>query len=80
MRGVSFALQGCGIAYLPEFTVRDALNQAMLATVLDNYTTELGTLRLMWPSGKHLAPKLRVFIDFLRKRIRDERRIGDEPT
>ncbi|HWS67898.1 MAG TPA: LysR substrate-binding domain-containing protein, partial [Steroidobacteraceae bacterium] len=69
---LSFALQGFGIAYLPEFAVRDALNQATLATVLDNYTTELGTFRLMWPSGKHMAPKLRVFVDFLRKRICDE--------
>jgi DNA-binding transcriptional LysR family regulator len=76
---LSFALQGFGIAYLPEFAVCDALSEAALVAVLDDYSTELSTFRLMWPSGKHLAPKLRVLIDFLRQSIRDEPRISHEP-
>jgi DNA-binding transcriptional LysR family regulator len=76
---LSFALRGFGIAYFPEFAVSDALNEAALVAVLDDYSTEFGTFRLMWPSGKHLAPKLRVLIDFLRQRIRDEGCIGHEP-
>jgi DNA-binding transcriptional LysR family regulator len=76
---LSFALHGFGIAYLPDFAVSDALDEAALVAVLDDHSTEFNTFRLMWPSGKHLAPKLRVLIDFLRQRIRGERRIGHEP-
>lgn len=68
---LSFALQGFGITYLPEFIVRDAMDEAALVAVLDEYTTELGTFRLMWPSGKYLTPKLRVLVDFLRNRLRE---------
>jgi DNA-binding transcriptional LysR family regulator len=76
---LSFALHGFGIAYLPDFAVSDALADAALMAVLDDYSTELNTFRLMWPSGKHLAPKLRVLVDFLRQRIQDERRMDHEP-
>jgi DNA-binding transcriptional LysR family regulator len=71
---LSFALRGFGIAYLPQFAVRDALDEAALVTVLDDYTTEFGTFRLIWPSGKYLTPKLRVLVDFLRNRLREEDR------
>lgn len=66
----SFALRGFGITYLPEFAVREELARAALVTVLDDYATELGTFRLMWPSGKYLAPKLRVLVDFLGRHLR----------
>src|ERR1700720_4361162 len=38
-----------------------------LPAVLDDYTEPgpSGTLRVLWPSSRHLAPKLRVFVDFL---------------
>jgi DNA-binding transcriptional LysR family regulator len=69
---LSFALQGFGITYLPQFAIRDALEEATLVGVLDDYTTEVGTFRLIWPSGKYLTPKLRVLVDFLRDRLREE--------
>jgi DNA-binding transcriptional LysR family regulator len=31
----------------------------------DEYTTEQNTFRLLWPSGKHITPKLPAFIDFV---------------
>jgi DNA-binding transcriptional LysR family regulator len=33
--------------------------------VLDDYAEPSGTLRVLWPSSRHLSPKLRVFVDFL---------------
>jgi hypothetical protein len=33
--------------------------------VLDDYTDSSGTLRVLWPSSRHLSPKLRAFVDFL---------------
>ena len=60
-----FALEGVGIAYMSDFTVKDALQTGSLVRVLDQYTVEQNTFRLLWPSGKHMTPKLRAFIDFV---------------
>ncbi|WP_394060083.1 LysR family transcriptional regulator [Alcaligenes sp. WGS1538] len=59
------AMAGLGIACLPDFMVRQAIMRGELVTVLDAYIEHQGTFRLLWPSSKHLAPKLRVFIDFM---------------
>jgi DNA-binding transcriptional LysR family regulator len=60
-----FALEGLGITYVSEFSVRDALDAGTLVTVLDEYTTERNTFQLLWPSGRHVTPRLRAFIDFI---------------
>jgi DNA-binding transcriptional LysR family regulator len=62
---VGFALKGVGIAYMSDFTVRDAIANGTFVTVLDSYTTSPNTLHLLWPSGRNIAPKLRAFIDFM---------------
>lgn len=62
---VWFALQGLGIACLPEFAVRAELAAGTLRTVLDDYVDRTITFRLLWPSGRHLTPRLRAFIDFM---------------
>jgi DNA-binding transcriptional LysR family regulator len=67
-----FALGGLGIAYMLEFSVRDAVEAGTLVTVLDEYTTEQNTFRLLWPSGKHIMPKLRTFIDFVVEYVKVE--------
>ena len=54
-----------GIAYLPDFAIGRQLREGVLVTVLDDYTDRSGPLRILWPSSRHLAPKLRVFVDFL---------------
>ncbi|QNH13368.1 transcriptional regulator [Xanthomonas sp. GW] len=66
---LSFALRGCGIALLPEHSVRDAVANGMLRTLLDDYVAADGTFHLLWPSGRHVLPKLRVFIDYLSERL-----------
>jgi DNA-binding transcriptional LysR family regulator len=58
---IYMAEQGVGIACLPDFAIGRQLREA----VLDDYTDCSGTLRVLWPSSRHLAPKLRVFVDFL---------------
>jgi DNA-binding transcriptional LysR family regulator len=54
-----------GIAYLPDFAIGRQLRDGILVTVLDDYTDRSGPLRVLWPSSRHLSPKLRVFVDFL---------------
>ncbi|KQV91083.1 LysR family transcriptional regulator [Massilia sp. Root351] len=65
---VWFALQGLGIACLPAFAVRAELAAGTLRTVLDEYVDRTITFRLLWPSGRHLTPRLRAFIDFMAER------------
>jgi DNA-binding transcriptional LysR family regulator len=62
---ISLAEQGLGIAYLPDFAISRQLREGVLVTVLDDCTDRSGPLRVLWPSSRHLSPKLRVFVDFL---------------
>jgi DNA-binding transcriptional LysR family regulator len=62
---IFMAEQGMGIAHLPDFVIGRQLREGALVTVLDDYTDRFGPLRILWPSSRHLAPKLRVFVDFL---------------
>jgi DNA-binding transcriptional LysR family regulator len=59
------AISGLGIACLPDFMVRRPVERGELVSVLGTQVEHEGTFRLLWPSSKHLAPKLRVFIDFM---------------
>jgi len=62
---IFMAEHGMGIAYLPDFAIDRQLREGLLVTVLDACSNRSGPLRIVWPSSRHLAPKLRVFIDFL---------------
>jgi DNA-binding transcriptional LysR family regulator len=62
---IYMAEQGLGIAYLPDFAIGRQLREGLLVTVLDDYTDRSGPLRVLWPSSRHLAPKVRAFVDFL---------------
>lgn len=62
---VCFAEQGLGIACLPDIAVRRQLDDGQLITVLDDYNQDRTTFRILWPSSRHLSPKLRVFVDFI---------------
>lgn len=59
------ARDGLGIACLPDFMVQGALQCGELVNVLDEHVQHQGTFRLLWPSSKHLSPKLRAFIDHM---------------
>lgn len=64
-----FALQGLGIAYLPEFSVREPLADGRLRVVLPDHAQRTGVFHVLWPSSKHPSPKLRAFVDFLGGRV-----------
>ncbi|PHV46978.1 hypothetical protein CSQ91_27525 [Janthinobacterium sp. BJB301] len=42
---------------------------ARLQPVLDAHRQHDGAFRILWPSSRHLTPKLRAFIDFLATRV-----------
>lgn len=60
-----FALQGLGIAYLPEFAIREPLADGRLQPVLATYAQRTGVFYVLWPASKHPSPKVRALVDFL---------------
>jgi len=63
------AERGLGIACLPDVLIRSQLQQGTLTTVLDDFVAHAGILRILWPSSRHLAPKLRAFVDFMSENL-----------
>lgn len=63
------AVDGHGIAYMPDFLVREALETGALETVLDAHMQDRGQFWALWPSRRHLSPKIRVFVDFIAERL-----------
>ncbi|MCE2572792.1 LysR family transcriptional regulator [Motilimonas eburnea] len=59
------AIAGEGYILQPSFIVGAALKQGHLQTLLDSFTPDPLGLYAVYPHRKLLAPKLRVFIDFL---------------
>ena len=62
---ICMAERGVGIAYLPDFAISRQLREGVLVTVLEDCADRAGPLRVLWPSNRHLSPKLRAFVDFL---------------
>ncbi|MGE6783936.1 LysR family transcriptional regulator [Ensifer adhaerens] len=62
-------LSGLGIGCLPDFLARQPLSDGRLRTVLDAHLDAPGQFHLIWPSNRHLSPKVRVFVDFLSERL-----------
>jgi DNA-binding transcriptional LysR family regulator len=63
------AIQGLGIAILPEFIIADALQEGQLQTFLCDYRPPDLTLCLLYPASRHLSIKLRLLTDFLGDRF-----------
>jgi DNA-binding transcriptional LysR family regulator len=63
------AVDGHGVAYMPDFLVRDALDDGRLRTVLDGEGSYRGQFWAVWASSRHLTPKIRVFVDFIATRL-----------
>ncbi|WP_242695318.1 LysR family transcriptional regulator [Shewanella sp. 4t3-1-2LB] len=64
-----FALQGLGIAYLPDFAIREPLADGRLQSVLSDYVERTGIFHVLWPASKHPSPKVRALVDFLCERV-----------
>lgn len=63
------ALDGIGIACLPDFSIKRSIKEGKLQVVLDEFTDHTGALWMLWPSNRHASPKLRVLIDFFRDHL-----------
>jgi DNA-binding transcriptional LysR family regulator len=63
------AIAGAGITQMPDFLVEDALADGTLVSILPRLARHGGDFWLLWPPGRHLSPKLRVFVDFFAGRL-----------
>lgn len=60
-----FALQGLGIAYLPDFAIAAHLHSGDLQPILQHDIGRKGAFYILWPASKHHSPKVRALVDFL---------------
>jgi DNA-binding transcriptional LysR family regulator len=63
------AVDGHGIAYMPDFLARESVKTGSLETLLDAHTSDQGQFWALWQSSRHLSPKIRVFVDFIAERL-----------
>ncbi|TDR76475.1 LysR family transcriptional regulator [Paludibacterium purpuratum] len=66
---IQSACLGLGLAYLPDFLVRDLLAQGSLTSVLSDCLPQRGTFWAVWPSSRHDSPKIRTFVDYVCRRM-----------
>lgn len=62
------ALDGFGIAFLPEAAVAPYLASGALQLVLDDWSQPIPGLHLYYPGRRHISPAFRVIIDAVRLR------------
>lgn len=63
------ALEGMGICQLPDFYVQDAFRKGALVPVLQPLSAPAEPIWAVYPGRKHLAPKVRQFVDLLKERM-----------
>ncbi|MDB5452000.1 MAG: transcriptional regulator,LysR family [Caulobacteraceae bacterium] len=66
------ALAGFGVARSPAFVPMDDLASGRLKTILCPYEPASINVFAVYPHGRHLAAKVRVFVDFLAERFAGE--------
>jgi DNA-binding transcriptional LysR family regulator len=64
------ALDGLGLAYLMDRSVRDDVAAKRLVRVLESYCDPFPGFFLYYPSRAHISPKLKALVDFLEIRRR----------
>ena len=61
--------EGIGITRTPTFVVGKDVQEGRLVKVLTGYETLEVQIFLVYPQRRHLAPKVRAFVDFMAERI-----------
>ncbi|MCL1058560.1 LysR family transcriptional regulator [Shewanella gelidimarina] len=66
---LAMVLEGHGIARLPSFYMQEALQSNQLEVLFDTFPTIDVDVFVIYPSRKHLSPKVRAFIDLAAERL-----------
>ncbi len=68
---VTAAEAGLGIAQMPAFVVKEAMERGALDLVLGDWFPEPAPLHVVYPQSRHLSRRVRVFVDWLAALITD---------
>ena len=71
------AEEGIGVAYLPAFIAADSLSAGKVVQLLPEVEQEPLGIWAVMPPGRFTQPKVRAFIDFIAKRLKDDGRFQD---
>lgn len=66
---LGLVLREQGLACMPDFLVREALQQGRLVELLPGVFEPGGLFRAYWPSRRQLPPKLRAWLDHLKQAL-----------
>lgn len=77
---LNMARAGAGLAHLPASLLADDIASGRLESVLDAWLPPYDGWYLYYPSRFQVAPKLRVFIDFMRERLNGSTAAGVPST
>lgn len=61
----SMALSGLGLVQVPAFIAAEEIGAGRLVPVLDEFASRDHALHIVYPPARHLAPKVRAFVDYL---------------
>jgi LysR family transcriptional regulator for bpeEF and oprC len=62
---IAAAEAGLGIARIPAFVLKDAMERGTLELVLGDWFPEPAPLYVVYPQNRHLSGKVRVFVDWV---------------
>jgi DNA-binding transcriptional LysR family regulator len=71
------AIAGAGIAIVPVWLFRDERRRTTLRCILTGYEPRPLPIHAVYPSRRHIAPKVRAMIDFLAETFRDDPLLSD---
>lgn len=67
------AVNGLGIVYVPDFVAAEDLARGRLVRILDDWRTPETAIYAVYPPGRPLGAKLRVFLDYLVEALQPQR-------
>jgi len=65
------ALMGLGVTLIPEFTMRDEINEGKLVSLLDDYLPNSAGYYVVYANRRHVPAKVRAFVDFMTKYFKE---------
>jgi DNA-binding transcriptional LysR family regulator len=65
-------LSGMGIAVMPFYHAREAIETGLVEIVLDDFSLAPTTAHAIWPSGSRTPSRVRRFVDLLVQRLKKE--------
>ena len=74
------ALEGVGLAQVPEPIATSAMKAGKLVQVLEKFAPTTPGVFLYYPGHRQMMPKLRAFVDHVKSRSRGIRRIRTKPS